>query len=197
MPDFYDYNVGDGLWYQRDIPNTTGASLEALTRGRYTVIGGQIHDTLSTDPQRADLSATEAHTLTIDEQGNWWLNSQTDQSQINQMSKGHIQWKGVANGSVRLPTGHVVNLSNQIFSVTKFNRQLWVKDVPNPKRSDYVHVDVDRQTGQPKGTERIPRNYRPATAEEAMTYGIAGLLAQRHAGAVQALVDRARNNKKR
>ena len=196
MPDFYDYNQGDQLWYQRGIPNAQGAPLEGLTRGRYTVVGGVIHDTLSTDPQRAELSATEAHTLTIDEQGNWWLNSTTDASQINTMSKGHIQWKGVASGKVQLPTGQTIDLRNTVFSVTKFNRQLWVRDVPSPRRSDYIHVDVDRTTGIPKTTESVPRNFRPATADEAMTYGVAGLLAAKYSGAVQALVDRARQVKK-
>jgi len=196
MPDFYDYNPGDQLWYQRGVPNGQGAPLEALTRGRYTVVGGEVHDTLSTDPRKADLPATEAHTLTVDEQGNWWLNSLTHSSQINQMSKGHMQWKGVASGTVRLPTGQVVSVDGQIFSVTKFNRQLWVRDVPNPGRADYIHVDIDRTTGQPVPSERVPRDYRPATADEAMTFGVAGLLAARHAGAIQALLDRAKQVKK-
>src|SRR5437588_12363167 len=118
MPDFYDYNPGDGLWYQQKVENPQGVALEVLTRGRYTVVGGEIHDTLSTDPKRADLSATEAHTLTVDEQGNWWLNSMTHSSQINTMSKGHISCNGVANGSVKLPTGPVVQLQHQVFAVT-------------------------------------------------------------------------------
>lgn len=196
MPDFYDFNQGDQLWYHRGEQPPIGYTLELLTRGRYTVVAGAIHDTLSTDPHRADLPATEAHSLTVDEQGNWWLGSLTDSSQINTMAKGHMSWKGVASGTVRLPTGHVVTLDNQIFAVTKFNRQLWVRDVADPKRSDFIQVDVDRVTGQPVPNERVPRNYRPATAEEAMTYGIAGLLASRYSGAVQALVDRARQAKK-
>jgi hypothetical protein len=196
MPDFYDFNQADGLWYQQGIPNASGVPLEGLTRGRYTVTDGRIHDTLSTDPVRAELPASEAHTLTVDEQGNWWLNSKTHSSLINTMTKGHISWKGVASGKVRLPTGQTVDLNNQVFAVTKFNRQLWVKDVQQPRRQDFIHVDVDRQTGQPKADQRVPRNYRPATADEAMMYGVAGLLASRHAGAVQALVDRAREVKK-
>jgi hypothetical protein len=195
MPDFYEYHQDDGLWYHQKDAELPGLSLESLTRGRYTVVDGEIWDTLSTDPKRGALSATELHVLTVDEQGNWWLNSTTDPSQINTMSKGHISWKGVANGSVRLPTGQTVNLDNQVFAVTKFNRQLWVRDVQQPRRQDFIHVDVDRQTGEPKADQRVPRNYRPATAEEAMTYGIAGMLADRHSGAIQALVDRARQVK--
>lgn len=196
MPDFYRYDQADGLWYQQGIENPVGAPLEGLTHGRYTVTDGRIHDTLSADPVRAELPATEEHVLTIDEQGNWWLNSKTHASQINVMSKGHISWKGVASGTVRLPTGHTIDIDNKVFAVTKFNRQLWVRDVANPRRSDYMQVDVDRVTGQPKYGEVVPRNFRPATADEAMTYGVAGLLASRYSGAVQALVDRARQVKK-
>jgi hypothetical protein len=195
MPDFYQYDPADGLWHQQGIEGDNAVAIDQLTHGRYSVVDGAVWDRYSSDPQKARLDATERHVLTVDEQGNWWLNSFTHASQINTMPPGHIQWKGVARGSVRLPTGHTVSLDEQIFSVTKFNRQLWVKDVPNPKRSDYIHVDVDRVTGQPKATERIPRNFRPATAEEAMTFGVAGLLAARHAGAIQALVDRAKQAK--
>jgi hypothetical protein len=196
MPDFYEYNQGDGLWYQQGVENPQGAPLEGLTSGRYTVVGGEIWDTLSTDPKRAELPATENHTLTIDEQGNWWLSSKTHAMLINTMSKGHISWKGIASGNVRMPDGKVIDIDNKVFAVTKFNRQLWVRDVQSPGRSDFMQVDVDRVTGAPKFGEVVPRNFRPATADEAMMYGVAGLLAARYSGAVQALVDRARQAKK-
>lgn len=196
MPDFYDFNQDDQLWYHRGDATPVGYTLDTLTRGRYTVVGGEIRDTLSTDPKRAELPATEAHTLRIDDQGNYWLQQTTDSSQINTMQPGHMSWKGVASGKVQLPTGQTVALDGQVFAITKFNRQLWVRDIPNPKRSDYIQVDVDRTAGQPMPTERVPRNYRPATSDEAMTYGLAGLLAQRFSGAVQSLVNQARQAKK-
>lgn len=194
MPAYYDYDPATTKWRLREEGTPVLADLTDLTGGRYSVIGGQIMDRESREPAVATLDPLDSHTLVVDEQGNYWLHQETDATKINTMSKGHISWKGVASGTVTLPTGHSLTLDNQVFAITKFNRQLWVKDIPSPGPRDFLHVNVNRETGDP--LERVPRNYRPATAEEASTYGLAGLIASRHKSIVQAAVSAARRKRK-